>query len=108
MSFLKGKTAIITGAAVGIGRAAAIKLASAGALYNVDPATAGASINYKLKEKFVSFKTPDLKALVSKQKQPYVQNREMDDGGTLLNESNVPQCLVMYFAMLKAYSMYLF
>ena len=52
-----GKTAIITGAAVGIGRAAAIKLASAGALYNVDPATAGASINYKLKEKFVSFKT---------------------------------------------------
>ena len=77
-------------------------------LYNVDPATAGAIINYKLKEKFVSFKTPDLKALVSKQKQPYVQNRDMDDGGTLLNESNVPQCLVMYFAMLKAYSMYLF
>lgn len=38
-------------------------------LYNVDPATAGAIINYKLKEKFMAFKTPDLKALVSKQKQ---------------------------------------
>lgn len=40
-------------------------------LYNIDPATAGTIISYELKDKFKAFKTPDLKALVSKQKQLY-------------------------------------
>lgn len=37
-------------------------------LYNIDPATAGTIISYELKDKFKAFKTPDIKALVSKQK----------------------------------------
>lgn len=40
-------------------------------LYNIDPATAGTIISYELKDKFKAFKTPDIKALVSKQKQLY-------------------------------------
>lgn len=39
--------------------------------YNIDPATAGTIISYELKDKFKAFKTPDIKALVSKQKQLY-------------------------------------
>lgn len=40
-------------------------------LYNIDPATAGTIISYELKDKFKAVKTPDIKALVSKQKQLY-------------------------------------
>lgn len=40
-------------------------------LYNIDSATAGTIISYELKDKFKAFKTPDFKALVSKQKKLY-------------------------------------